>query len=65
MKKIVLYLIIVCIFTSYLFSFSEKSKCQSFSEYVFITKWGSKGNNAGEFSCPAGIAVAFDNNIYI
>ncbi len=65
MKKKVLYLIPACIFVFYLFTLSENSKCQNFSEYVFVTKWGSKGENEGQFNCPSGLAVDLNGNIYV
>lgn len=65
MKKIVLYLVLACIFVFYLFILPENSNCQNYSEYVFVTEWGSKGENEGQFNCPTGLAVDSEGNIYV
>jgi len=65
MKKKVLYLILAFIFVFYLFTLSENSKCQNFSEYVLVNEWGSKGKNDGQFNCPSCLAVDLDGNIYV
>ena len=47
---------------------SEQSnnRIQKFtSAGVFISKWGTAGDNDGEFNYPRGVAVASDGSVYV
>lgn len=33
--------------------------------YIFVKKWGSKGNGDGQFECISGIAVDIGGNVYV
>jgi len=66
MKNKYLIIILILILISLIFTvFRESFKVPPAKNYVFVNKWGGKGDADGLFNIPASIAVDFRCNVYV
>lgn len=71
MNKWYISILIITSFMSIFFYFKEEVKAitenhkETISSYIFLTKWGCKGNRIGQFNNPVDISSDINGNIYI